>query len=88
MLPLLSTMGVASGTLLAFIHVDWIKVVENLNGNIPEGLAEPIITRFANANNDKGKGKDNGKGGGWKSEPYGGGGSWGQGSHFVSLDVT
>lgn len=55
-------------------------VVENLNGNIPEGLAEPIITRFANANNDKGKGKDNGKGGGWKSEPYSGGGSWGKGA--------
>jgi len=39
-------------------------VVENLNGNIPEGLTEPIIARFANS---KGGGK------GDKSSPYGGG---------------
>jgi len=44
-------------------------VVENLNGNIPEGLTEAITVRFAN---DK-KGGD--KGGG-KGSPYGGGKGW------------
>merc|ERR1740130_808336 len=37
-------------------------VVENINGNIPEGLAEPIIARFANSSSG-GKGGDKGKGG-------------------------
>lgn len=54
-------------------------VVENLNGNIPEGLSEPIIARFANSPSGKGKGDGGGwgaakgGGGGWASEPYGGG---------------
>jgi len=55
-------------------------VVENLNGNIPEGLNEPIVCRFANAHVDKGKGKggDGGYGkaapswGGAAAAPYGG----------------
>jgi len=42
-------------------------VVENLNGNIPEGLSEPVQVRFANDNH--GKGKD--KGGGARFDPYG-----------------
>merc|ERR1719253_302296 len=50
-------------------------VVENLNGNIPEGLEEPIICRYANASNPKGAGK-----GDARSEPYGGGGgAWSKG---------
>jgi len=52
-------------------------VVENLNGKIPEGLAEPIICRFADA-----KGKGDAKGGGGGFAPYpggGGGGAWGGG---------
>merc|ERR1719215_588340 len=32
-------------------------VVENINGNIPEGLSEPVQCRFANDNKGGGKGK-------------------------------
>merc|ERR1719199_676639 len=49
-------------------------VVQNLNGNIPEGLQEPVIVRFANA---KGEG---GKGGDARASPYGGGGCFGGGA--------
>merc|ERR1719453_551810 len=51
-------------------------VVENLNGNIPEGMMEPIQCRYANAPGSKGKG--DGKGGKDWSAPYpgGGGGGW------------
>jgi len=45
-------------------------VVENINGNIPEGLSEAVIVRFAN-DNKGGKGKD--KGAGDRFDPYGGG---------------
>jgi len=44
-------------------------VVENINGNIPEGLSEPVQIRFANDNHGAGKGKD--KGGGVRFDPYG-----------------
>jgi len=44
-------------------------VVENINGNIPEGLSEAVIVRFANDNKGGGKGKD--KGWGARVEPYG-----------------
>jgi RNA recognition motif-containing protein len=46
--------------------------VENLNGNIPQNLSEPIVCRFAN--NNKGKGDKGGGGGAYapaaRSEPY------------------
>lgn len=47
-------------------------VVENVSGNIPQGLDVPLIIRFANAPGEKGKG---GKGGGgaWGA----GGAAWG-----------
>merc|ERR1719491_2190270 len=39
-------------------------IVENLNGNIPEGLSEAVIVRFANdSKGDKGGGKGKDKGG-------------------------
>merc|ERR1719491_1504356 len=44
-------------------------IVDNINGNIPEGLSEPVQVRFANDNKGGGKGKD--KGGGARVEPYG-----------------
>merc|ERR1719460_2910638 len=43
-------------------------IVENLNGNIPEGLTEPIIARYANDKKGGGKGD--------KGSPYGGGKGW------------
>jgi len=56
-------------------------VVQNLNGNIPEGLNEPIVARFANSGGAKGGGKggDGGKGGGLQyAQPWAGGkDSWG-----------
>jgi len=59
--------------MLRFANADMAAwVVENLNGNIPEGLAEPIIVRFANA--PRGKGGD--KGAAYGAGPYGGGGGW------------
>merc|ERR1719271_527211 len=59
--------------MLRFANADMAAwVVENLNGNIPEGLAEPIIVRFANA--PRGKGGD--KGAAYGAGPYGSGGGW------------
>jgi len=51
----------------------WIQ--ENLNGNMPEGLTEPIEVKFSV---EKGKGKDSGKGGkdNWSN---GGKGDWSSG---------
>jgi len=56
-------------------------VVENLNGNMPEGVTEPIVCRFANAKGDKGGGKGDFGGQGKAAGPYGGGGggSWDKG---------
>merc|ERR1719210_878307 len=55
-------------------------VVENLNGNLAEGLSEPIVVRFANAPGTTGAAwRDNAKGGGKgggdysRSAPYPGG---------------
>lgn len=48
-------------------------VVENINGNIPEGLTEAVIVRFANDGSKGGKDKG-GKGGkDMRFDPYGGG---------------
>jgi len=44
-------------------------IVENINGNIPEGLSEPVQVRFANDSKGGSKGKDNG--GGARFDPYG-----------------
>jgi len=55
-------------------------VVENLNGNIAEGLAEPVKVRFANARGSGGGGgggeygKAPGAGGANRSSPWSGGG--------------
>jgi len=58
--------------MIRFASVDMATwVVENLNGNMPEGLASPIVCRYANAPS---KGGD--KGGGKGAGPYSGGGSW------------
>merc|ERR1719253_886826 len=46
-------------------------VVENLNGNIPEGLTEPIIARFANSKGAKGGAR---RGGVVAAPAWGGGG--------------
>ena len=47
-------------------------VVENLNGNVPEGLAEPVTVAFKRAKQDKGAGK-----GGWSDKGAGKGkGGW------------
>lgn len=53
-------------------------VVDNLNGNIPQGLADPVGCRFADtpemkAQRKGGHGKGEGGGGGGRSSPYGGG---------------
>lgn len=51
-------------------------IVDNLNGNIPQGLSEPIIVRYADApksgKGEGGYGKAAGKGdkGGYRSAPY------------------
>eukprot|EP00449_Zooxanthella_nutricula_P017403 CAMPEP_0198544428 /NCGR_PEP_ID=MMETSP1462-20131121/60860_1 /TAXON_ID=1333877 /ORGANISM="Brandtodinium nutriculum, Strain RCC3387" /LENGTH=246 /DNA_ID=CAMNT_0044274767 /DNA_START=91 /DNA_END=828 /DNA_ORIENTATION=+ len=69
-------------------EAQWI--VENLNGNIAQGLDTPVQCKFANAPGGKGKEwapEGKGKGGGGRWEPYGGGswdggkggGSWGGG---------
>eukprot|EP00928_Gymnodinium_smaydae_P094309 TRINITY_DN789_c0_g1_i2.p1 TRINITY_DN789_c0_g1~~TRINITY_DN789_c0_g1_i2.p1 ORF type:complete len:364 (-),score=98.92 TRINITY_DN789_c0_g1_i2:86-1177(-) len=47
-------------------------IVQNLNGNIPQGFTEPIVARYKNRNNNKGKG------GGWDAG-WGGDASWGKG---------
>jgi len=58
--------------MIRFANTDMATwVVDNLNGNIPEGFQEPIQCRYANAPS---KGKGDGKGGG----PYGGA-AWGGG---------
>lgn len=52
-------------------------IVENLNGNFPQGLSEPIVARYANApgsKSDPSKGKSFGKGD-WNS----GGSDWNSG---------
>lgn len=63
--------------LIRFASVEeasWI--VENLNGNIPQGLSEPIVVRYADAPKSKGEGygKAGGKGdkGAYRASPYGG----------------
>mmetsp|Transcript_42879 Transcript_42879/g.135082 ORF Transcript_42879/g.135082 Transcript_42879/m.135082 type:complete len:425 (+) Transcript_42879:71-1345(+) len=73
--------GQKASALVRFQSVDeatW--VVENLNGNLAEGLEEPIVCRYANAGggswSDGGKG---GKGGGGWSDGGKGGGGCGMG---------
>merc|ERR1740138_470442 len=54
----------------------WVR--DNLNGNIPQGLATPIGVKYANPpGSGKGKGKDGGKG--WSPGYDGGGKSGGKG---------
>jgi len=58
-------------------EASWI--VDNLNGNMPEGLNEPIQVKYANSGGKGGKGGGYGKadGGGWPEQrpaPYAGGG--------------
>lgn len=43
-------------------------IVNNLNGNMPEGLGEPISVRFANSWKGKGKGKEQPQ---WEASQYG-----------------
>eukprot|EP00928_Gymnodinium_smaydae_P059389 TRINITY_DN426_c0_g1_i1.p2 TRINITY_DN426_c0_g1~~TRINITY_DN426_c0_g1_i1.p2 ORF type:complete len:350 (-),score=85.38 TRINITY_DN426_c0_g1_i1:376-1425(-) len=72
-----------SGKLAAIVtfgsvdEATWI--VNNLNGNIPQGFTEPIAARFKRQGGGakgKGKGWDAGYGGGWDA---GWGGDWGMG---------
>eukprot|EP00928_Gymnodinium_smaydae_P094310 TRINITY_DN789_c0_g2_i1.p1 TRINITY_DN789_c0_g2~~TRINITY_DN789_c0_g2_i1.p1 ORF type:complete len:358 (-),score=80.75 TRINITY_DN789_c0_g2_i1:93-1118(-) len=46
-------------------------IVQNLNGNIPQGFTEPIVARFKNR-------KNKGKGAGWDAG-WGGDAAWGKG---------
>merc|ERR1719277_2562163 len=60
--------------MIRFSSVDEAKwLVDNLNGNIPEGLTEAVQVRFANA---PGAGKG-GKSKDWSGDSANGGGSWG-----------
>lgn len=84
--------GQKSSALVRFANVEEAQwVVENLNGNIAEGLEEPVVARFANPPGSKWeKGGSKGTGAGawnagcWqqsaRAEPYGGkgvkGSSW------------
>jgi len=63
--------------MVRFASVDEAKwIVENLNGNIPQGLTDPVEVKFA-VSRDQMKGKDGGKGFGWG--PYGKGDGFGKG---------
>lgn len=73
--------GAKASALVRFASVEEAQwVVDNLSGNLAEGLEEPIVARFANAPGAKswGKGEDGGKSS-YRSEPYskgGYGGGW------------
>lgn len=61
--------------LVAFGTVDEAKwVVQNLDGNMPEGIPSPINAKFGNPPKGGGGG---GGGGSWNNGPQGGGGGWG-----------
>lgn len=70
--------GKKAAAMVRFATVDEAKwIVENLNGNIPQGLTEPIDCKFAMSKDQK-QGMDAGKGWG----PYADGGKdggWGKG---------
>lgn len=79
--------GKGNAGLVRYSSVDEAQwVVENVNGNIPEGFTTPVQVKFKDAG---GKGKDGGKGGGggWQNnqqlaipgQQQGGGKGWGQG---------
>jgi RNA recognition motif-containing protein len=84
-----------SSGIIEFASIEEAKwVVENVSGNIPEGLSTPVTITFKKAKaaggGGKGFGKDGGKaallsalmgqfGGGNRSSPYGGGGKGGKG---------
>lgn len=75
--------GAAIIQLTDVAEATWI--VENLNGNIAQGLTEPIIVKFARPQGAKGApryapyGDSTGKGGGDKGYTKGGGGGGGEG---------
>merc|ERR1719217_691318 len=63
--------GRKAAAMVRFSTVDEAKwIVENLSGNIPQGLTDPIDANYARNKDDKGAGKD----GGWGKGPYGGDG--------------
>mmetsp|Transcript_66573 Transcript_66573/g.192226 ORF Transcript_66573/g.192226 Transcript_66573/m.192226 type:complete len:418 (-) Transcript_66573:102-1355(-) len=71
--------GHSACALVRFKDVDEASwVVENLNGNIAETMAEPIVVRFANSSGKGGSGKGAGVQGGCGGK--GGGGKAGSGS--------
>mmetsp|Transcript_111095 Transcript_111095/g.324964 ORF Transcript_111095/g.324964 Transcript_111095/m.324964 type:complete len:237 (-) Transcript_111095:136-846(-) len=69
--------GIAIVTFASIDEAKW--VVDNLDGNMPEGIKEPIAVKFANPQRG-GWGQGGQGGGGWKGErssPYGGKGGGG-----------
>lgn len=64
--------GAALVTFGSVQEAQWI--VENLNGNMPEGLQEPVVAKYASQGRDKGGA---GKGGAGKGGT-GGGAGWGK----------
>eukprot|EP00409_Alexandrium_fundyense_P002149 CAMPEP_0185913190 /NCGR_PEP_ID=MMETSP0196C-20130402/42956_1 /TAXON_ID=2932 /ORGANISM="Alexandrium fundyense, Strain CCMP1719" /LENGTH=230 /DNA_ID=CAMNT_0028634527 /DNA_START=96 /DNA_END=789 /DNA_ORIENTATION=+ len=82
--------GVAIVTFASVDEAKW--VVDNLDGNMPEGMKEPITVKFANPQRG-GWGQGGGQGGGWKGErssPYGGkgGDNGGKGGSIQMLKTS
>mmetsp|Transcript_54180 Transcript_54180/g.150319 ORF Transcript_54180/g.150319 Transcript_54180/m.150319 type:complete len:245 (-) Transcript_54180:107-841(-) len=83
--------------IITFATLDEAKwIVDNLDGNMPEGLTQPINTKYANTSGGRGGwGKSEGSGwAGGKSGPYGGGckggggwdkGGWGKGGCSIQM---
>lgn len=71
-LPTTAPGGKVSG-LIRFASVDEAKwICENLNGNIPQGLTEPIVVRYATQAPGKGFGKGGAQAAaGLRASPYG-----------------
>jgi len=64
--------GQKAAALIRFQNIeDATWVVENLNGNMPEGFVEPIIVQFARGGGGGGKGGDAGYGGGYGKAAHG-----------------
>lgn len=64
-------------------------VLQNLNGQIINGLTQPCQVRYANAPGGKGGGDGGGKGGGWQGgNAWQGGGAWQGGPFGGAADAT
>jgi len=72
----------SNSCILNFASLDEAKwVVENLDGNMPEGINQPVSVKFANPPHGYGKGKGGDNWGQNRSYPYGGG-KGGKGGDF------